>query len=122
MIAVPFLALVFGFLVFYLAGAKVSPAYADYVAVAIVAGLDAILGGVRSRLEGRYNELVFLSGFFVNMALAAFLTFVGYRLGIDALYWAVVVALGVNIYQNLGRIRGLLVTHGLERRAPAGVK
>ena len=121
MIAVPVLALLLGFLLFYFAGAKVSPAYADYVSVAIVAGLDAILGGIRSRLERRYNELIFISGFFVNMALAALLAFIGDRLGVP-LYLAAVIALGVSIYQNLGRIRGLLVTHEIERRHPTVVR
>ena len=121
MIFVPFMALILGFLVFYQVGFKVSPAYAEYLSLAIVAGLDAVLGGIRSRLEGKYNELIFISGFFVNMALAAFLAFLGDQLVVP-LYLAVVIALGVNIYQNLGRIRGLLVTHRMERRDPAGAK
>ncbi len=120
MIAIPFSALTIGFLLVYLLLPPVPPRWADYVAIAIVAGLDAFVGAARNWLERRFDEAIFISGFFVNMALAALLAFSGDKLGVD-LYLAVVVALGIRIFNNLGRTRALLVTARLEaRRARAG--
>jgi small basic protein len=115
MIAIPFAALVMGFLAVYVLVPPVPPRWADYVAIAIIAGLDAFVGAARNWLERRFDEAIFISGFFVNMALAALLAFFGDKLGVD-LYLAVVVALGIRIFNNLGRTRALLVTARLEAR------
>jgi len=115
MIVVPFVALVFGFLVVYYVLPPVPSRWADYVAIAIVAGLDAFVGAARNWLEHRFDEAIFLSGFFINMALAALLAFFGDKLGVD-LYLAVVVALGIRIFNNLGRTRALLVSAKVEAR------
>jgi small basic protein len=120
MIAVPFAALVFGFLLVYFFLPPVPSRWADYVALAIVAGLDAFVGAARNWLERRFDEAIFISGFFVNMALAALLAYFGDKLGVD-LYLAVVVALGIRIFNNLGRTRTLLVSARVEaRRAKLG--
>jgi len=119
MIAIPLSALALGFLVVYVLLPPVPPRWADYVAIAIVAGLDAFVGAARNWLERRFDEAIFISGFFVNMALAALLAYFGDKLGVD-LYLAVVVALGIRIFTNLGRTRALLVTaRGDARRARA---
>ncbi len=115
MIAIPLSALVFGFLVVYVLLPPVPPRWADYVAIAIVAGLDAFVGAARKWLERRFDEAIFISGFFVNMAVAALLAYFGDKLGVD-LYLAVVVALGIRIFNNLGRIRALLVTARVKAR------
>ncbi len=115
MIAIPFAALIIGFLAVYILLPPVPPRWADYVAIAIIAGLDAFVGAARNWLERRFDEAVFISGFFVNMALAALLAFFGDKLGVD-LYLAVVVALGIRIFNNLGRTRALLVSARLEAR------
>ena len=115
MIAIPLSALVFGFLVVYVLLPPVPPRWADYVAIAIVAGLDAFVGAERKWLVRRFDEGIFISGFVVNMALAALLAYFGDKLGVD-LYLAVVVALGIRIFNNLGRIRALLVTARVKAR------
>lgn len=115
MTAIPFSALVLGFLLVYVLLPPVPPRWADYVAIAIVAGLDAFVGAARNWLERRFDEAIFISGFFVNMALAALLAYFGDKLGVD-LYLAVVVALGIRIFNNLGRTRALLVTARVEAR------
>jgi small basic protein len=66
-------------------------------------------------LERRFDEAIFVSGFFANMLLAALLAYTGDRIGVD-LYLAVVLALGIRIFANLGRVRTLLVTSRLEAR------
>jgi small basic protein len=111
----PLIALIAGFLLVYRLFPAVPVAWADYVAVAVLAGFDALIGGLRARLEGHFDEAVFLSGFFANIVLAAVLAYLGDKLGVD-LYLAVVVALGIRIFNNLGRIRGLLVRARLDAR------
>ncbi len=77
----------------------------------VVAEMDQkLFGGFRARLEGKFDEAVFVSGFFVNMILAGVLAYLGDKLNVD-IYLAVTVALGIRVFNNLGRIRGLLVTH-----------
>jgi len=91
-------------------------AYADYGAVAIVAGLDSVCGGIRAGLEHRFSVRVFVTGFFTNMVIAMLFTYGSTVLAAD-LYLAVVVALGIRIFYNLGAIRH----YTLDRRmmAPA---
>lgn len=121
MIAIPFAALVLGFLFVYYRAPAIPSNYADYVAIAIVAGLDAFVGAGRNWLERRFDEAIFISGFFVNMVLAALLAYFGDKLGVE-LYTAVVVALGIRIFNNLGRARAQLVTMRAEtRRMRVGV-
>jgi len=55
-------------------------------------------------VEGEYRNRVFVSGFFANALLAAGLTFLGDRLGVE-LYYAAIVAFGVRLFNNLARIR-----------------
>ena len=83
---------------------SVTPDLARYSAVAILAGLDSILGAVRAELDGHYDNRIFLSGFIANTAVAVLLTFVGDRLGID-LYLVALIAFGLRIFQNVALIR-----------------
>jgi small basic protein len=78
--------------------------YARYTAVALLAGLDSIFGAYKAYIAGTYEPRVFLSGLVTNMALAAGLTYLGDKLGVD-LSIAAIVAFGVRIFNNLGAIR-----------------
>jgi small basic protein len=49
------------------------------------------------------------------MILASTLAYLGDKLGVD-FYLAVTVALGIRVFNNLGRIRGQLVTHRAAKR------
>ena len=82
----------------------------------ILAGLDAVFGGLRAVLEKRFDSTSFVSGFFVNAALAALLAYTGDRLGVN-LFLAAVVALGVRIFYNLGFIPLLLLKRPVPARA-----
>lgn len=75
-----------------------------YASVAILAGLDSVLGGTRAGLEERFDTMVFTSGFVVNSLLAVLVTWIGVVLGAD-LYLAAVVTFGIRIFSNLGHIR-----------------
>ena len=78
--------------------------FARYTAIAMLAAADSVVGAWRAGLEEKYNNRIFLSGLVVNMMLAASLTFVGDRLGVD-LYIAAVVVFGARLFNNLAIIR-----------------
>ena len=78
--------------------------YGKFLAVALLASLDSVFGGLRSALEEKFDNAVFISGFFVNALLAVVLVFIGDRLGID-LYYVASLAIGLRIFQNLAIIR-----------------
>jgi small basic protein len=76
----------------------------QYLAVACIAGLDTVFGGVRSGLEGKFNPLVFLTGFFSNTLIAFFLAWLGDKIYVN-LFFAVTLVLGARIFTNLSLIR-----------------
>lgn len=78
--------------------------YGKFLAVALLASLDSVFGGLRAGLEEKFDNAIFISGFFVNALLAVLLVFVGDRLGID-LYYVASLAFGLRIFQNLAIIR-----------------
>ncbi|MCP8616598.1 small basic family protein [Salirhabdus salicampi] len=78
--------------------------YEDYLSIAVLAAFDTLVGGIRAHLEYKFDDKVFVTGFFFNITLAALLAFVGVQLGID-LYLAAVVAFGVRLFQNIALIR-----------------
>lgn len=83
---------------------KLPAEYGKFLAVALLASLDSVFGGLRSALEEKFDNAVFISGFFVNALLAVILVFIGDRLGID-LYYVASLAFGLRIFQNLALIR-----------------
>ena len=78
--------------------------YGKFLAVALLASLDSVFGGMRSGMEEKFDNAIFISGFFVNALLAVLLVFIGDRLGID-LYYVASLAFGLRIFQNLAIIR-----------------
>ncbi|MDP2936394.1 MAG: small basic family protein [Dehalococcoidia bacterium] len=104
----PIISLLAGALIGALSGFSIPPAFARYTAIAILAGMDSVLGGVRSEMEGKFSTSIFLSGFFVNSLLAGLLVYMGDRLGVD-LYLAALVAFGVRLFNNLAVIRRRLI-------------
>lgn len=95
---------VIGFLLPY----TYNTAYSLYITVAILASLDSVFGGIRSNLEKKFDIKVFLSGFFGNSILAAFLAYIGDRLGVP-LYFASIFTFGGRIFDNFASIRRLLL-------------
>lgn len=90
-------------------------AYARYIAVAILAGMDSVFGGIRSSFERHFDPVIFITGFFSNALFAAALTYIGDRLGVE-IYYAALFAFGVRIFQNLAAMRRYLVDHVRSRR------
>ena len=98
------LGLALGFLVPW----SIPVAYSKLFSIALLASLDSVFGGLRAAGEGNFDDKIFISGFFSNALLAAFLVYVGDHLGID-LYYVALLALGFRIFNNLGRIRQYLL-------------
>lgn len=85
-------------------------AYTRYVAVAILAALDSVFGGLRGSIEEHFDPVIFITGFFSNALFAAGLTYLGDRLGVE-IYYAALFAFGVRIFQNLAAMRRHLLEH-----------
>jgi small basic protein len=103
---IPLIALLAGAILGLVLQPTVPPALAPYLPVAVVAALDAMFGAVRARLDGNFSERIFLVSFLSNVVLAVFLVYLGDQLGVGSeLSTAVVVVLGVRIFQNLAAIR-----------------
>jgi small basic protein len=79
-----------------------------YLPVVVVAALDTVLDGLRARLEGGYNEGEFIIEFLTNALLAAFVVWIGDRLGAPELSIGVVIVFGVRMFQSLAAIRRYL--------------
>ena len=43
----------------------ISYSYSSYLAIAIIAALDSVFGGITGTLKGEFNFKVFISGFFL---------------------------------------------------------
>lgn len=87
---------------------RIPQEYAKFMSVALLASMDSVFGGLRSVVEKKYDNQIFISGFFVNALLAAGLAYIGERLGID-LYYVALIAFGMRIFQNLAIIRRALL-------------
>ena len=91
-----------------------SATYSLYISVALLACLDSLFGGIRSNLEKNFNLSIFLSGFFGNSILAAFLAYLGDRLGVP-LYYAAIFTFGGRLFENFARIRRILLKRRKEK-------
>ena len=77
-----------------------------YLPIAVVAALDALFGGLRSGLDGTFDDRVFIVSFISNVLIAALIVFLGDQLGVGAqLSTAVIVVLGIRIFTNVAAIR-----------------
>ncbi|MEG0260699.1 MAG: small basic family protein [Lysinibacillus sp.] len=111
----PFLGLVLGVALGLLTNIQIPIVYENYLSIAVLAALDTLFGGIRAQLQQVYDDKVFVSGFFFNIALAAGLAFLGVHLGVD-LYLAAIFAFGVRLFQNIAIIRRVLLTRWDEKR------
>jgi len=82
----------------------ISYSYSGYLAIAIIAALDSVFGGITSVLKKNFDIKIFVSGFFGNAILAIILTFLGDKLNVDIYLAAVIVFVG-RMFTNLSIIR-----------------
>nr|WP_092068197.1 small basic family protein [Dendrosporobacter quercicolus]NSL46995.1 small basic family protein [Dendrosporobacter quercicolus DSM 1736]SDL71914.1 Small basic protein [Dendrosporobacter quercicolus] len=102
--ALPIAGLMIGLIIGTLFPVSIPVEYAKFMSVALLASLDSVFGGLRAAAEERFDNTVFITGFFTNALLAAGLVYLGERLGID-LYYVALLAFGLRIFQNLAIIR-----------------
>lgn len=86
-----------------------------YVAIALLAALDSVFGGITANIKRTFNINIFITGFFSNAILAALLTYVGDLLGINISFAAVIV-FGTRIFGNLAEIRHLMIDRIVHRK------
>jgi small basic protein len=117
----PLLALIIGFVAVYLPSRHMHiPAeYIEYIGIALVAGFDSICGATRSYIEGHFNDRVFVTGFFTNTIVAVLFLYLGNSLPIKYVAVAIMVALFIRIFNNLGFVRRYLIARLFEKRISA---
>lgn len=115
MILIPILAVIIGGLIAFFA-TPVAGIPREFVGVAALAGIDTVFGGLRAALEGRYRNDLFVSGFFLNIALAVGLVFLGLAIGVGELYLAAVITFGGRLFLNLSLIRRHYITRIADAR------
>ena len=92
----------------------ISYTYSSYLAIAIVAALDSVFGGVSSVVQKKFDLKIFLSGFFGNAILSMALTYLGERLNVDIYLAAIIVFVG-RMFTNLAIIRRYYVDKWCEK-------
>ncbi len=77
-----------------------------YLPIAIIAALDAVVGGARALGERRFEDRVFVISFVSNVLIAATIVYLGDQLGVGSqLSTGVIVVLGIRIFANAAAIR-----------------
>ncbi len=82
----------------------ISYTYSSYLAIAIIAALDTVFGGITSVIKKNFDLKIFVTGFFGNAILSILLTILGQKLNVDIYLAAIVVFVG-RMFMNLGIIR-----------------
>ena len=98
-----------GILVGAFTNVTIPAAASQFIGVGLLAALDSVSGGINAQLGHRFRLNVFVLGFFGNAVLAAVLTYIGQRLGID-IYLAAAVVFGSRLFQNFSEIVRFLLT------------
>ena len=112
-----FIAIVIGCILGALIGMNVpmiSYTYSSYLAIAIIAALDSVFGGITSVIKKNFDLKIFITGFFGNAILAILLTILGQKLNVDIYLAAIVVFVG-RMFVNLAIIRRYYVDKWLEK-------
>jgi len=109
-IALPIFALLIGVVLAFILKVPAIPGKEGlYLSIAALAGLDTVCGGIRSGIEDKFRNEVFITGFIGNVLIAWFLAWFGDQIYLN-LYLAVALVLGARIFTNLSLIRRSLLT------------
>jgi len=98
------IAIVIGIIIGLLMPYNLTPDMAPYVAIAIVAALDSVFGGITAHMQKRFNMTIFFTGFFSNALLAAALVYIGNMIGINLMLAAIVI-FGTRMFNNFAVMR-----------------
>lgn len=94
----------------------ISYTYSSYLAIAIIAALDSVFGGITSVINKNFNLKIFVTGFFGNAILSILLTYLGQKLNVDIYLAAIVVFVG-RMFNNLAIIRRYYLERWNEKMA-----
>jgi len=83
---------------------NLTPEMAPYLAIAIVAALDSVFGGVTAYMKKQFDKTIFFTGFFSNALLAAGLAYLGNVLGVNLMLAAIVI-FGWRMFRNFAAMR-----------------
>jgi small basic protein len=92
----------------------ISYTYSTYLAIAVIAALDSVFGGISSVLKKNFDLKIFLSGFFVNSILSILLAVLGQKLNVD-IYLATIFVFISRMFNNLTIIRRYYVEKWSEK-------
>ena len=93
--------------------------YSTFLAIAVVAALDSVFGGITSVLKKNFDLTIFISGLFCNSILSIALTYLGQRLNLDIYLAALVVFVG-RMFTNLTIIRRYYIEKWMEKKVKKG--
>lgn len=79
-------------------------AYTNYLAIAIMATFDSIIGAWAAYTKNSFDLSIFVSGFFINAIIAISFTILGESLNVD-IYLAAIFVFVFRIFNNLSLIR-----------------
>lgn len=103
---IPALGFVLGFgLIYRFLPTGVPYVVSDYLFLAVLVGMDSIVGGIRAGIQHNFRAELFASGFLLNSAITISLVLLGVYTGLNDLYLAAVVFLGGRIFLNFSVIR-----------------
>ena len=92
----------------------ISYTYSSYLAIAVIAALDSVFGGITSVVNKNFDLKIFITGFFGNAILAILLTILGQKLNVDIYLAAIVVFVG-RMFVNLAIIRRYYIDKWLNK-------
>jgi len=119
MMFIPLVALVVGVTLGLLVREPVRTEAGTYLAVACLAGLDTLFGGIRAGLEGKFQNAVFVTGFVGNILIAFFLAWLGDQIGAN-IFLVCALIFGTRIFNNLSLIRRFYLTKWQDHVARRG--
>ena len=99
----------------------ISYSYSTFLAIAVVAALDSVFGGITSVLKKNFDLTIFITGFFCNSILSILLTYLGQKLNLDIYLAALVVFVG-RMFTNLTIIRRYYIDLWREKARNKAVK
>lgn len=91
-------------------------AYSSYLAIAIMAAFDSIIGAWVAATKHTFDMSIFVSGFFVNALIAISFTIIGESLNVD-IYLAAIFVFVFRIFNNLSQIRRFLLEEMSKKKA-----
>ncbi len=89
--------------------------YSKYLAIAIMAALDSIVGAFSAKTQGKYDINIFITGFFLNAIIAIIFTMIGQNLDVD-IYLAAIFVFVYRIFNNLSVIRRFFIAKVIDKR------